>query len=60
VLIGESVGADPDGAVNADVQGDLQRVIEDVGGATSNPAIAQADSRQASFWSGQPVYDSAR
>src|SRR4029077_18863393 len=32
VLIGQGVGADPDGAVNADVQGDLQRVIEDVRG----------------------------
>ena len=32
VLIGQGVGADPDGAVNADVQSDRQRVIEDVGG----------------------------
>ena len=31
-MIGEGVGADPDGAVNADAQGDLQRVIEDVSG----------------------------
>lgn len=32
VLIGQGVGSDPDGAVNADVQGDLRRVIEDVSG----------------------------
>ncbi len=31
-MIGQGVGADPDGAVNADVHGDLQRVIEDVSG----------------------------